>query len=877
MSRGITSLFTALAAVIILTNTTLWAATSNFRPGIAVVRLSQAYKVDLPEDGAPLFGIAHIDQLLLSVGVTKVETRFRGMKAPETGKTDLTRYYTVYFKEEWPVSEVCRDLGQLDGVELAEPWFIERSFLDHNDPQRGNQYAMDLIRANQAHDLSTGDRTVPIAIVDSGVDLQHRDLSGNLWVNPGEDLDDDGVITEQDRNNRDDDGNGYRDDFYGWDFVGENGNGTDNDPDDEEGHGTHCAGDASAVTNNRIGISSVGYSCGIMAVRAGYGGFIQRGYDGITYAVNNGAKVISCSWGGDQDYEVGHEVIRYAAEHDVIVVAASGNEYGYTRIYPGAYDELVCVAATDDQDRKADFSNYGEWVDICAPGVDILSTFPGNQYGYASGTSMATPITAGVIILLRARYPLMSREEILTILYDGADDISDRNQQYNGRLGAGRVNAFRSLELGNRPILSIGNLRVSSDENNNERLDPGESASFTVEVFNSDHGVATDGMSVSITTDDQELTIVQGDAVLPDLEPGQSVSNIDTPFNLSASEAQARTTWVTVTVTADPGGSQITKTFELVIGRPDVMLIDDDDGSDIDSTYLKLITRAGHGWERWDVSTKYSPEGEQLIGYKMVIWATGNAVPPLDEIDRWQIQNALEGGANIVLIGNGIGDDPDNQALLYDFFGAQHEQDEVRAYTVEGIGGEHLMPENLQVMLQSPDARRSPSTMTIANGADSLLLYHEREIIGIAAVHRTDSVTHSKTAYLGFSMEYASDSRTPRQEVLSRLYDWFVAEDPGAAPTDPQVVPQVLALSPAYPNPFNGMVAFQFTVPTSQSYRLTLCDPAGREVALLRSGEQANGTQSIYWDATAMPAGAYFARLTTPGYGAVTQQLLLVK
>ena len=863
---------TALLVVCFLVNTLVNA--SEAWPGVAVIRLAPSCKVDLPEEGAQQFGIQNIDKMLEKIGVAKVEVKFWGARLPEKGQTDITRYYNVYFPKELPVRDVCRDLKSVDGVENAEPWYVSKIILDHNDPQRQSQYGLDLCQANLAHDIATGDRTVPVAIVDLGVELQHQDLVDNIWINPGEDIDGDGVITEQDRNSVDDDRNGYRDDFYGWDFVGR-----DNNPDDENDdfHGTHCAGIASASTNNRLGISSVGYTCGIMAVRCGSGGQVQFGYEGIRYATDAGARVISCSWGGAGDADFAHDVIRYARDHGAIVLAAAGNDGSNAMIYPGSYEELTCITATDDQDRKADFSNYGEWVDISAPGVNILSTIPGNRYEYLSGTSMATPFAAGVAVLLCAKYPAMSRAEIEEILLNGADDISDQNRQYDGMIGSGRINAYRSLMLGNRPMLSITDLRVASDGDNNGRLDPSEEASFIVGVKNGDHGVATEGISVILTTEDADLTVNHGEVQLPDLEPGQSTNNFDEPFRVAAGETQARSTWVMVTVVADPGQAHVTRIFELVIGHPDVLLIDDDDGAETDSTYCHMIERAGHGWERWDVATKNSPESDELSNHNMVVWSTGSSSPTLDEVDRWQIQNGLLEGAHIVLIGNRIGDDPDNQELLYNCFGAQHELDSVQVYTVEGIGGDKLMPRNMQIQIVN-ESRRSPSTMSLVNGADSLLEYHMgASDRGLAAVYMEDTTTHSKTAYLGFSLETASDSRTPRSQFLSRLYDWFVGAAPNIAPADSKEIPQILSLSPAFPNPFNSMTAFQFSVPSLAPYRLTLCDPTGREVALLRVGEKAVGVQSVYWDASGMPTGVYFARLSTSGTGTVTQRLILVK
>lgn len=840
-------------------------------PGVVVVNLAYDAAVSIPEEGAYRFGAPEIDRILDEIGATRVEVKFWGCYPPVSGGADITRYHNVYFPDDLDPYRVAADIAGAAEVESAEPWFVDYIVLDHNDPQRRNQYALNLMQANEAHDLATGDPAFPVAIIDTGVDLQHPDLTGNIWVNLGEDANGDGVLNNDDVNNRDDDGNGKRDDFNGWDFVGNS-----NDPDDRDFHGTHCAGIASAITNNNRGIASIGYSCSIMAVRSGSGMTIQYGYEGIQYAVRAGAKVLSLSWGGYGNSDVARAIVEYAHDHNVVVIAAAGNDNVSQIHYPAGYQTIIAVAATDDNDRRAGFSNYGDWIDVSAPGENILSTIPGNRYEYLSGTSMACPYVAGEAILIRSAFPNMSADEVRTIIEEGADNIDENNPNYRGRLGSGRINAFQSLQMGNRPILTIEELRIVSEDDNNGRIDPGETASIAVTISNGQNSVPTEGLHLYLASEDAAVTVNVDSVGLVDLGPGESVTSFDEPFSVTVNDDPAHTSHLTVTLTAEPGGLELSKTFEVVIGHPNVIIVDDDEGSDTELDYFDIIESAGHGWQRWDVATQFSPDAATLQTFNLVIWATGAANPPLDELDRWQIESTLQEGGNIMLVGPRIGDDEANRDMLRNFFGARHESDSVRAYTVEGIAGNRPIPRNFQMPLPGGDARMSPSTMTPVMGADSLVNYHLGDILGVGGVYRYNRNTEAKTVYLGFAFEKGSDSRTPRSDYLARIYEWFMA-DPNATPFDEKPVARLLALEPAYPNPLNGMVNFKYAVPAGSEFRLYLSDPSGRELGAISSGVGRGTPQIASFDASAFGAGVYFARLAIPGESAKVQRFVLIK
>ncbi len=287
-------------------------------------------------------------------------------------------------------------------VQLAQPETVV-SALDQtvapNDAAWSLQYAPEQIQTLEAWQVAAGCAVSVLAVIDSGLDFAHPDLAGRYWTNPGE------TGGGRETNGIDDDGNGYIDDWRGWDFVGH-----DSNPSDDYGHGTHVAGIANAAANNGIGIAGVAgaaWGVKVMALKvldsSGLG-LDSSAAEAIKYAVDNGARVINLSLGDPLPTPAIEQALNYAAAHNVLVVAASGNAGIYGVYYPARYDSALAVGAVTADRQRAYFSSYGPELDLVAPGVAIYSTIPGGGYSYRSGTSMATPHIAAVAALL-ARMP----------------------------------------------------------------------------------------------------------------------------------------------------------------------------------------------------------------------------------------------------------------------------------------------------------------------------------------------------------------------------------------------------------------------------------------------------------------------------------------
>lgn len=340
---------------------------------------------------------------------------------------------------------------QVADLNPNDPFFGNLDGL-HNTGQRRGVVDAD-IDAPEAWQVTTGESSVVVAVIDSGVDYTHQDLDSNIWVNPG----------EVPGNGIDDDGNGFVDDVHGYDFWS-------NDPDPMDGgtHGTHVAGTIAAEGNNAIGVVGVAPDIKIMPIRflGPRGGFTSDAIRALDYAVSNGAKISNNSWGGGSYSRMLVDAISRTEMAGHIFVAAAGNsgaDNDKNPHYPASYDSnnIISVAATDSSDRLASFSNTGfNSVDIAAPGVSTYSTLPGNRYGYMSGTSMATPHVSGVVALTWSLHPEWTADQVISNVIGSGD----ARPQLSGKIASGaRLNAAQALSF-NGVVLKGDTLKIIGDD-----------------------------------------------------------------------------------------------------------------------------------------------------------------------------------------------------------------------------------------------------------------------------------------------------------------------------------------------------------------------------------------------------------------------------
>ena len=346
------------------------------------------------------------------------------------------------------VIDTIEKLKAMPNIEYAEPNYNVYEFSEPNDTyyQNGKQAVLDLIGAKKLWDFDIDCSDVAVGVMDSGIQTNHEDLIDNIWVNTGE-IVGDGI---------DNDGNGYIDDIYGWNFGDSNG-----DVSYVSNHGVHVAGIVSAVTDNSKGVASVARNAKIASIKIfNSSGKSTLSYiiEGINYAKKNDINIINCSFGGAGWGSTSVSIVKSAIEAvpDIFFVIAAGNiatstpqpDNDQTAVYPSQLtkdlDNVISVANTTSSDELSSTSHYGATsVDIAAPGTVIYSTIPTSSYGTMSGTSMATPMVASAVAVMRAVNPNILAKEIKETLCSSSDKLSALTGKV---ISGGRLNAYNAVK-----------------------------------------------------------------------------------------------------------------------------------------------------------------------------------------------------------------------------------------------------------------------------------------------------------------------------------------------------------------------------------------------------------------------------------------------
>ncbi len=364
-----------------------------------------------------------------------IQAAIRALGTREIERNRAIGFSRIQLKPGVSVEQAVRYYSSSKEVEFAEPNYVYSVVWTPNDLV-AQQYGPQKMSAPAGWDVTLGVNTVTIAIVDTGVQLTHPDLAAKIVA--------------------------------GYDFVN-----NDTDATDDHGHGTHCAGIAAAITDNGIGIAGIAPNCKIMPVKvlnSGGSGSNTAIANGITWAADNGAKVISLSLGGSSSSATTQSAVDYATSVGATVVCAAGNNNSASMFYPAGYINSIAVGSTDSADAKSSFSNYGEWVDVGAPGSSIYSTYLNSGYATMSGTSMACPHVAGELGLLWSFYgTLVTPQFIRAKLEAGTDYVGGWMAP-----GAGRANILKALygapqgtdrfsNVAWKAIINIGTLAGGND------------------------------------------------------------------------------------------------------------------------------------------------------------------------------------------------------------------------------------------------------------------------------------------------------------------------------------------------------------------------------------------------------------------------------
>ncbi len=432
---------------------------------------------------------------------------------------DLTRIYHFIYKNEVPLEDVINTIYAMGIAEYAEPNYIMHHFFTPNDPSLSQQWHITKIKCPQAWDINQGDTNVVIGICDNEIRWDHSDLVGNLKRNYADPI-----------NGADDDGDGYIDNYNGWD-VGEGDNNTFQTS--GSGHGSHVTGCADEATNNGIMGAGPGFKCKFLPVKiANSSDALIAGYEGIQYAADHGAKIINCSWGSAGGGGSGQDVIDYATiNKDALVVAAAGNDGVETEFFPAAYTYVLTVAASTSTDKKSSFSNYGTWIDLASPGSGINATYAPNTFASLDGTSMASPVAAGSAAIIKSMYPFLNGIQVGEQLKMTCDPMPTEAQYNAGKLGKGRINLFTAVSGITKPSVVMTAKNIT--DNGDEAFVTADTLDITATFVN--YLLATGNLTATLTAINSTptyVTIVDGTTALGSIAMMGTANNNADPFRV---------------------------------------------------------------------------------------------------------------------------------------------------------------------------------------------------------------------------------------------------------------------------------------------------------------------------------------------------------
>jgi hypothetical protein len=518
--------------------------------------------------GTSFTGIPAISQLNIQFRVTSIKRLFPFAKKTNLQPNDLTTVYVIEYEHELVPIEVSRLFQEIEQVEFAEPDYEASMLVNPNDPyyQDGSQWYHSQVKAPAAWQLTTGDASQIIAIIDTGIDWTHPDLAENIWINQSEQSGNEGA---------DDDDNGFVDDIRGWDFVN-----NDNNPMDDNSHGTHVAGIAGARTNNNVGIAGIAWNVKLMPLKvlqsSGRGNWSTIA-QGVVYAAENGATIINMSLGGYTESLTMKTALENAYNKSVLVSAAGNDglcigagECIGAPMFPAVYPWVLGVQASASNGGKTSWSNYdptgptafsnpyGYNYEILAPGQNIYSTIPGNKYRYLSGTSMATPVVAGGVALIKSHLPNISTEELFARIIQAS--------------GSGVMDIEKAMTIQLVPDIRLESFTIVDTLagcDRDGRADAGETVLINIKLKN--YGGWAQNVKAELKLgefEDKSVTVFTDSiSIFQNLSSYAQVNNNDNPFKITIPEniANNRDIVLTVKTMADNWDSTNSKNQTIII------------------------------------------------------------------------------------------------------------------------------------------------------------------------------------------------------------------------------------------------------------------------------------------------------------------------
>ncbi len=699
-----------------------------------------------------------------------------------------------------------------------------------------------------AWDITTGDPSVIVMVMDTGVQLDHPDLN----LAPGRD------------------------------FTPDQGSGGPMNQCDD--HGTLVAGCISAVINNSIGVVGIAPDCKVASARIGISNVPCDGtfqsqtswkVSALAWAVNEGFSVSNASFSGSPDNAFTDAYIN-AREHGVTHFASTGNNGQSSINYPASIPEVNAVGALNPSGTRAGFSNYGTGIAFSAPGQSIRTTAVGNSYALIDGTSFSAPYAAGVAALVKSMAPPFTAAEVEARMQETCRDLGAGG--YDTVYGWGFVNALNAANI--LYVFQLATTGLTTQIGSSTAV-----VSFAAEAENL--GVASDTYDVSVSGVPAGWTYsyttpagtFSGPSALP-LASGATAPitiDIDSQGNPGSAYVQ-----VTLASQGDPGQSR-SVTF-LKLNSTQVLIVDDDGGATREVPVGATLTALGTQWGHWDVTWGALTIDDLNDAASCVIWLTGDTSLSLDAGERALIGSYLAGGGRLLLSGQEIAYDLADPTSPY-FSGetitwfvtvlhASYQNSFSSIYFLDGVPGD-LIGDGLSLSLDpgGPYGQTTMDTISPGFDADGICTYQ-----GVpnwyGGMHWTDG--GARLVYLSFGLEGISEA-IDREEITRRTLDWFGIS---AGIDSPAATAPGFLLAQASPNPFRPSTSITYHLPAAGPVSLRIYDVQGRLVRTLVDTNQQAMTHTAVWNGRddgghLAASGVYFARLEAAGQNATRRLVLL--
>ncbi|MEW6470534.1 MAG: S8/S53 family peptidase [Bacteroidota bacterium] len=907
-------------------------APDEYLPNTIILKVKDQYRANCQQ-----FGITGLDKLtgfFSMVGTETCEKMFPNHQKPakqynELGQklADLSLIYTMKFNGGFGLEKVINKLFALGYFEFVEPYYIPKAEFTPNDPQQGSQYHLTRIDAYLGWNTQQGSSNVVIGITDTGIELTHNDLSGQIKYNTA-----DGPAV----NGIDDDLDGFIDNYYGWD-VGMN----DRDPSwQANNHGVHVSGCAAAHTNNNTMIAAPGFNCKLLPVKiSDASGTLIAAYQGITYAADHGADIINCSWGGGGGGAFGQTIIDYATINmGALVIAACGNNSSDEAFYPAAYNYVISIASTGATDIKSGFSNYNYTVDVCAPGSSILSTINGNTTGQMSGTSMASPVAAGVAGIIKSQYPTYTGLQVGAMLKATAKSSIlslSGNLAYANKLGTGLVNMNNGVTMPTAKYIEFANRFIT--DNNDDVFMIGDVLSISGDFINY-LAPTTSACTATLTSLSGNCTVINGSFPIGVLATLAQTNNTTTPFtaqintgtpinavipfrvaitdgssttnhyfsvivNVDYINVTMNDVWTTITSKGRIGynqdGQQQGLGFKymipdsammyessMMIGNSSTRVSDMFRGTaatgDVDnSTLVRVYQVTPTVFSDFDLSGQFrdnlapSPIGITTRHNAYAWMSIGNRKYVI--VEYW-LKNT--GTSTVSNLWCGVISDWDVTDVTYGNNKANQDASRKMGYVYNTIGGGYYA--GIKVLTQTPFNHYGIDNVGGGGG-------------GVDPTAGTPEFsTSEKFTVLSTSRPTAGNTQTNGNDVMScvssgpftvnvgdsvkvafallagdNLADLQTSADNAQVMYDGLTGMSSESLNEygfdVYPNPTNGLSYLQFFLDEAATVDIRLFDALGNEVATVASGEMGAGKQDLWADLSRLSSGMYYYQITVNG------------